>query len=85
MNDDCYDPMWVPDEGRELELAAQRLEEFRPGADISPRRAFLLARWLRSYAAEITEKARQLRHTPDVDENALELARDINEENTTRG
>lgn len=78
--DDYYDETWVPDEAAELERAAQRLEEFRPGADIRPRKAFLLARWMRAYAAEVTAKARATRTTPHVDENALELAREITEE-----
>lgn len=73
-----YDPDWTPGEAAELEQAAKRLEEFAPEADVTPRTAFLLSRWLRSYAADITRKARADRRTPDIDEHALALARHIN-------
>lgn len=75
MRDDWYDNEWVPEPAKELEEAAQCLEEFN--SDLPPRTAFLLAKWLRSYAAEITEKAREDRATPEVDVNALILAEHI--------
>lgn len=81
MSDDYYDHEWVPEPAAEMERAAQLLESFDPDADIPPRTAFLLAKWLHSYAADITEKARAARETPDVDENALNFVRHINGDN----
>jgi hypothetical protein len=80
MTDDFYDDQWVPEPATELEEAAERLEEF--SSVLPPRTAFLLAKWLRSYAAEITEKAREDRATPEVDENALIFAAHIKEMGT---
>lgn len=75
MRDDFYDDQWVPEPAKELEEAAERLERF--DTELPPRTAFLLAKWLRSYADEITEKARDERVTPEVDDNALIFAAHI--------
>lgn len=75
MRDDYYDHEWVPEPAKELEEAAEHLERF--DTDLPARTAFLLAKWLHSYAAEITEKAREDRATPEVDDNALIFAAHI--------
>jgi hypothetical protein len=75
--DEFYDSEWVPQSAEELTEAAERLEQF--DTDLPPRTAFLAAKWLRSYAAEITAKARAERETPDVNEHALAFARHIKE------
>ncbi|MFD8564661.1 hypothetical protein ACFV1N_45985 [Streptosporangium canum] len=73
---DDYDELWIPAEATALNAAADHLEEFPPDAAIEPRSAFLLARWFRSYAADVTRTARQQRRV-DVDKHALELARHL--------
>lgn len=70
------DPDWIPTEARLLQEAADRLEEFDPATQIEPRAAFLLAKWMRSYAWDVTRDARANDH-PRVDGDAVALARHI--------
>lgn len=70
---------WEFEGAQELNKAAGRLEQSDPALGFAPRAAFLLARWFRSHAAQASRsRGRAIR----IDDNAFELARYVNEQET---